>query len=279
MNERLYVLPFDHRHSFMKIIGASSPPTKKDIQKAKNYKNIIYSAFRKSLSYVSKKESAILVDEWLGKSILKDARKKKIITCNTFEKSGQEEFQFERKDWKKQLVEIKPDYAKVLIRYNPKNKKINLRQAKKLYNFGNYLKKQKVKFLLEVITPNRKPRTILKAIKQLQKNKVNPDVWKLEGIDTLRGMKKISKEVRSKIVILGRGGNRKKVKQWVEVAAKFDNVIGFAIGRTIFAPALRIYNTKLITKKQAIERISKNYIYFVKVFERAKLEKEKRGGR
>ena len=160
----LYILPFDHRGSFMKLIKAAQPPTKKDIQKAKKCKWMIYQAFLKSLSVVSKREAAILVDEWLGKEILKDAKKKRIVVCNTFEKSGQQEFQFERKDWKKQLQEIKPDYAKILVRYDAEgDQELNLRQAKKLTEFSRYLKKRRVKFLLEIITPSQKPDFILSA--------------------------------------------------------------------------------------------------------------------
>jgi 5-dehydro-2-deoxygluconokinase len=270
--KKLYILPFDHRGSFMKLIKASKSPTKKDIQKAKVYKNIIYHAFLKSLQEVPKKHAAILVDEQFGKNILKEAKKKKITICNTFEKSGKKEFQFERKDWKRQLKEIKPDYAKILIRYDSKNKKINLRQVRKLSQFNNYLKKQKAKFLLEVITPQQKPKTILKAIKQIQKKGIKPDVWKLEGINKIKDMKKISKQIKSKIVILGRGENKKKAKHWLEVAAKFDNVIGFAMGRTIFAKPLKDYNNKKITKEQTINKISKDYINLVKLFEKLKEE-------
>ena len=150
----LYILPFDHRGSFMKLVGAHVPPTKKDIQKAKKYKEIIYCAFLNSLAHVSKKDTAILVDEWLGKEILKDAKKRKVVICNTFEKSGQKEFVFERKDYKKQLKEINPDYAKILIRYNPSGDKgANKRQAEKLAKFTSFLKNKKNKFLLEVLVP------------------------------------------------------------------------------------------------------------------------------
>jgi 5-dehydro-2-deoxygluconokinase len=295
----LYILPFDHRGSFMKLINAARPPTKKDIRKVKDFKKIIYAAFIKSIKKVPKKHTAILVDEQFGKGILKDAKKKKITLCNTFEKSGQKEFQFERKDWKKQLTEIKPDYAKILIRYNPKNKKLNLRQAEKLLLFSNYLKNRKTKFLLEIITPNQTreersssvswkhkeskafrcpenslnfqgSKSILQAIKQLQKKGVEPDVWKLEGVDKIKDMKKISKQIKSQIVILGRGENKKKAEHWLEVAAKFNNVIGFAIGRTIFAQPLKDYNNKKLTRKQTINKISKSYINFVEFFEYAK---------
>jgi myo-inositol catabolism protein IolC len=57
---KLYILPFDHRGSFKKIIGVDSELTQKDIKKIKTYKNIIYAAFKKAK--INKDDSAILVD-------------------------------------------------------------------------------------------------------------------------------------------------------------------------------------------------------------------------
>jgi len=57
------------------------------------------------------------------------------------EKSGQEEFIFERDDWKKQIEEINPTYAKVLVRYNPDNDNdMNERQLKRLSELSDHLK-------------------------------------------------------------------------------------------------------------------------------------------
>ena len=67
----LFILPFDHRGSFMKIVGASSPPTEADIAKAREYKKIIFDAFKKSVAGgVPKDKAGVLVDEWLGAEIL-----------------------------------------------------------------------------------------------------------------------------------------------------------------------------------------------------------------
>jgi len=44
---KLYILPFDHRGSFKKIVGVDGELTKKDIKKIKNYKNIFILHLRK----------------------------------------------------------------------------------------------------------------------------------------------------------------------------------------------------------------------------------------
>ena len=151
----LYILPFDHRGSFMKIIGAKEPPTEADVAKAREYKKIIYDAFQKAVADgVPKEKAGILVDEWLGKDILVDGKKKGFITCTPLEKSGQDEFDFDRADWKKQIAELNPNYAKVLVRYNPEGDRvINERQAIKLANLSGYLATQPNDFLFELLVP------------------------------------------------------------------------------------------------------------------------------
>lgn len=297
--KRLYLLPFDHRKSFMELIKVKNQNSKRAIEKAKAYKRIIYEAFLNTLSSnkIKKEEAGILVDEKFGKEILKDAKSKGIITCLTLEKSGKSFFEFDKKYYKKLLKEIKPTYGKVLVRYNPEgNKKLNQKQAKKLAQLSKYLKKEKIKFLFELLEiPTKeelkqvgskqafdhklRANLMIKAIQELQKAGVNPEIWKLEGLDKLELMHKVAQQVKafnsqSKILILGRGEREKKAEQWLKVGAKEEAVIGFAIGRTVFQKPLEAYSDKKISKEQAINQISQNYLHFINVFEEAKNNKK-----
>jgi myo-inositol catabolism protein IolC len=283
---KLYILPFDHRGSFVKIVGSS------DIMKIKTYKQLIYSAFKKALKTgISKTDVGILIDETYGKEILLDAKKNGLITCYTLEKSGQKEFQFDRKDWKNRLKLFKPNYVKVLIRYNPVNKELNERQAKKLASLSKYLTNQSIGFLLEVLVPateqqikkyggsydrDIRPKLVFKTLKELQSAGVNPNIWKLEGLDKIKDMQKIAVQVKkfnqsANIVVLGRGESLKKAQEWIKVGARVKAVVGFAVGRTIFQQPLLDYKSKKLSKNQAIEKISQNYLHFVKLFEKVKL--------
>jgi RpiB/LacA/LacB family sugar-phosphate isomerase len=297
MTNKLYILPFDHRSGFKKILGVKDPLSRKETQAIKDYKVMIYSAFKKAK--LNKKNAGILVDETYGKEILLDARKRGIITCYTLEQSGQKEFFFDRKDYKKRLKLFKPKYAKVLLRYNPEaNKTLNKRQAEKLAELSKYLKKQKILFLLEVLEiptekqlkryktktafdHKKRAKLIVKAISELQKAGVDPDIWKLEGLYKKELMEKVAEQVtgfnlRSRIVVLGRGENEKKAEQWIKTGAKVDAVIGFAVGRTVFKQPLLDYKNKKISKSIAIKRITKNYLHFVDVFEKEKLKTKKK---
>ncbi|MBI2664843.1 DUF2090 domain-containing protein [Candidatus Woesearchaeota archaeon] len=293
--QELYILPFDHRGSFMKIIGAASPPSDEDIATAKEYKKIIYEAFKKSVKGgVPKGKAGILVDEWLGKEILLDARANGFIVCNTFEKSGQDEFEFERKDWKRQLEEINPDYAKILIRYNPEgDQQLNARQNGRLAAFTKHLKGKKNKFLLELLVPATdeqmqkaggdkdkyeqeiRPELMVRAIKEIQASGASPDVWKIEGLDSARKMQAVGTQVKAGnpdagIIILGRGESAERAEHWLRIGAKVDNAIGFAVGRTVFRDALEDYAAGKISRSEAIGKISDNFSFFVNVWRKAK---------
>jgi myo-inositol catabolism protein IolC len=295
--KELYILPFDHRGSFMKdILKAHSPPTDDEVAKARSYKQIIYDAFKKSLlDGVPKASAGILVDEWLGKEILLDAHAQGFITCTPLEKSGQEEFDFDREDWKEQLAELKPTYAKVLVRYNPEgNKEMNVRQAERLVMLSEYLKGQPTGYLFELLVPGTqaqlekagsaevyeqqvRPALMVQAIKEMQEAGVNPDVWKLEGLDSTALMQKVADQVVAAnpdagIIILGRGESAEKAEHWLRMGAKVDAAIGFAVGRTIFRSALQEHEAGSLTREQAVGKIAGNYKFFVDVWRKVKSE-------
>ena len=295
--KKLYVLPFDHRGSFMKMINSSSPPSDEDIQRAREYKKVIYEAFKKSVDRGVPKDSAgILVDEWLGKEVLEQAKSDGFIVANTFEKSGQEEFDFEREDWQKQLSQVQPDYVKVLVRYNPEgDQELNKRQLSKLAELSSYLKDNPSAYLFELLVPATeeqmekagndkakyeqeiRPDLTVQSLKEIQEAGVNPDIWKLEGMDSEEAMSKVSDQVKqgnenAGIIILGRGESAEKAEHWLKIGAKSENAVGFAVGRTIFKDAITDYSSEKISREEAVSKISQNYSFFVDVWRKAKSE-------
>ena len=290
----LYILPFDHRGSFMKIVGASSPPTDDDVSKAREYKQLIYDAFKKSVSEgVPKENAGILVDGWLGKEVLADSKEQGFIRCTPLEKSGQAEFAFDRDDWKQQIEDVDPTYVKVLVRYNPEgDKELNCRQAGRLKELSDYLSGRKNKLMFEMLVigmeeqiekagskeayeQELRPELMVTAIKELQDSGVNPDVWKLEGLDSTEQMQKVADQVTagnpdSRIIILGRGESAEKAEHWLKMGAKVDAAIGFAVGRTIFKTPLEDLSAGKIGKEEAVNKISENYSFFVDVWKKTK---------
>lgn len=288
MNKHLYILPFDHRSSFFKnIMELKNAPTKKDLALAKKLKQIIFEGFLLALNgFEDKKNFAILVDEKLGQSILNKAKKENIKICLPVEKSG-ELFDFEYGNKFKQHVQkIKPDFVKALVRYNPDNLEINKFQLAKLKELSLFCEKTKYPLLIELLVPPTKqdlkkygpdlyekkirPQKTIVAINEIE-TVSKPAIWKLEGFDSAN-WKKIIKHVdnRAEIIVLGRGEKDIQVKQWLKDGSKFKEIIGFAVGRTVFSEAIKSYLSGDLSEKEAELWIAIKFSFFVNFWKKNK---------
>jgi 5-dehydro-2-deoxygluconokinase len=76
---------------------------------------------------------------------------------------------------------------------------------------------------------------------------------------------------RVSCIVLGRGEDDQKVRNWLAVAANVPGFIGFAVGRTTFWDPLVAWRSKKATREQAVAEIAGRYREFVDLFERADL--------
>src|SRR6202035_3093443 len=85
-----------------------------------------------------------------------------------------------------------------------------------------------------------RPGLMVQTIHELQDAGIEADVWKIEGLDRPEDCKKLVAAAhrggREKVgcIILGRGEDDKKVREWLTTAAHVPGFIGFAVGRTTF---------------------------------------------
>jgi myo-inositol catabolism protein IolC len=294
----LYVLPFDHRSTFSKtMFGWTGKLTPEQTAEIAAVKQVIYDAFKKSIADGVRKEYAgILVDEQFGAAILKDAKKQGYITACPAEKSGQNEFDFEYdQDFGKHIEQFDPTFCKVLVRYNPEgDKEMNRRQAGRLKQLSDYLHKTNRLYMFELLVPAEaeqlkrvgndkkkydlelRPALMDKAVRELQDAGVEADVWKIEGLDRKEDCEKIVATARrggrDKVgcIVLGRGEDDTKVRQWLTTAGAVPGFIGFAVGRTTFWNALVDFRAKKIAHDDAMARISASFREWVSLFEKAK---------
>src|SRR5262249_19743879 len=121
-----------------------------------------------------------------------------------------------------------------------------------------------------------RPTLMVQAIHELQDSGVEPDVWKIEGIDRKEDCQKVvtaaRRAGRDKVgcIILGRGEDDRKVRQWLETAAQGPGFIGLAVGRTTFWDPLVNYRAQKITRENAVAQIAASYREWVDLFEKAK---------
>jgi len=117
-----------------------------------------------------------------------------------------------------------------------------------------------------------RPQLMLAAIAELQQSGVEPDVWKIEGIDRREDCAAIATQTRmggrDKVacVVLGRGADDSAVDHWLRTGAGVPGYIGFAIGRTIWWNPLKEFVDGTAMREDAAARISANYRRFVDVY-------------
>jgi myo-inositol catabolism protein IolC len=300
----LYVLPFDHRATFKtKMFGWTGTITNEQTAHIAAFKRVIYDALQAAVAAgVPKSKAGILVDEQFGSAILHDAVRDGYMTACPAEKSGLDEFDFEYgEDFAKHIEAFHPTFCKVLVRYNPEgNTALNQRQAARLKLLSDYLHgKSHSMYMFELLVPAEKaqmesvkgdkkaydlelrPRLMVEAIQQLQDAGVEADVWKIEGLDRPEDCAKIVAAARrggrDKVgcIVLGRGEDDNKVRDWLSTAAPVPGFIGFAVGRTAFWDPLVAWRDKKVTREAAVEEISRRYQEFVNIFETARTSRKK----
>ena len=188
-----------------------------------------------------------------------------------------------------------PTFAKVLVRYNPEDDAaLNRRQADRLKQLSDYCRSANQRFMFELLVPATKaqlarvqsdkqqydrklrPDLMLQSIRALQDAGVEPDVWKIEGLDRREDCERIvdvaRRDGRDEVacIVLGRGADQDNVVSWLETAASVPGFVGFAVGRTTFWDAVAGYVAGRTTRQDAALHIAARFQRWVAIFEKAR---------
>jgi myo-inositol catabolism protein IolC len=297
-NQPLYILPFDHRGSFQTgMFGWKGTLTAEQTAQIAATKGVIYDGLKAAVAGgVAKDRAGILVDEQFGAAILRDAAKSGYITAAPAEKSGQDEFDFEYgEDFAQHIEAFNPTFCKVLVRYNPQGDKgLNQRQGDHLRRLSEYLHRTNRKYMFELLVPatpdqlqqvggdrkrydqERRPALMVRAIRELQEAGVEPDLWKIEGLDRREDCVQVADTARRDgrgdvgCIILGRGEDQTHVRTWLTTAAGVPGFVGFAVGRTAFWDLLIAWREQKISRDAAVAKMARRYREWVDVFEKAR---------
>jgi 5-dehydro-2-deoxygluconokinase len=292
---RLFVLAFDHRGSFQrKFFGVQGEPGAGQAATIADAKRVIFEGMlRAREDGLSGAGLGVLVDEQFGAEIARDAKREGLLLAMPVERSGQDEFDFEYgEDFGAHIEAFDPDFSKVLVRYNPEgNQVMNERQSARLRRLGDWLHERGRRFLFELLVPAEpqqlgsvggdagrydvevRPGLMRRAIESLHGSGVEPDIWKIEGLDRRKDCRAVVAAARRKgreevgCIILGRGEDDQKVREWLTTASGVPGFIGFAVGRTSFWDALVDWRAKKITREEAVDKIAHRYRDWVNTFE------------
>jgi len=288
---RLFILAADHRRSFEKMVGP-------DLETLLAAKKLVWKGFLEALAQgVPRDAAGLLIDEQYGSDIARAAREQGIDFAMPVEKTGRDEFQFEHGDaFARAIEEYEPTYIKALVRYNPDgDHELNRRQIARLRELSDWIRAHERRFMFELLVPptqeqltsvagskdryddELRPDLMLRAITTLQDAGVEPDLWKIEGVDNREACRAIANTARRDgrervgCLVLGRGASVERVDDWLRAGAGVDGYVGFAVGRSIFADAVADFAADPggFDTEQGADDISTNYRRFITVYQEA----------
>jgi myo-inositol catabolism protein IolC len=288
---RLYILAVDHRSSFEKMVGH-------DIDTLLAAKRLVWQGFLDAVAQGAPPDAAgILIDEQYGSGIAREARERGVVFAMPVEKTGRDEFEFEHGDaFGEAIEEYAPTYAKALVRCNPEgDDELNRRQVARLRRLSDWLRAHDRRFMFELLVPptdaqlasvegsrdrfdaDVRPELMLRAIEAVQDAGVEPDLWKIEGVDEREACRAIAAMARRDgrdgvgCLVLGRGASVERVDDWLRAGACVDGYVGFAVGRSIFGDAVREFAADPAGSdtRRGAEDISARYRRFIAVYEEA----------
>jgi myo-inositol catabolism protein IolC len=171
---------------------------------------------------------------------------------------------------------------------------MNRRQAARLKELSDYCHQTGRHFLFELLVPmtleqsdrlegsqrlfdqHLRSSLMIAAVKELQRAGVEPDVWKVEGLDLRADCEAVvaaaRRDGRDRVgcIVLGRGADEPGVLRWLRTAAAVPGFIGFAIGRTSFWDPLVGVRDCILSRDAAVTRIADRYAEWIQAFEAAR---------
>ncbi|CAN5605194.1 hypothetical protein BH24ACT5_BH24ACT5_07250 [soil metagenome] len=294
----LYLLAIDHRRSFERLLGFDGPVdaiTHARLASAKVA--VVHAVNAAAAERPGLGGAGVLLDDDYGSAAIELARRSGLVVAVAFERSGQSVLDFEHADWAMRIGQLagtpgeRAGLAKLLVRHrtdhDPAAKHV---QLDRLREFSEACAAAGAEFLLEVLIPFNdgeraahndaelenvvRPQLIADAIAEIQAAGVEASVWKVEGVSDPAGCASILAAARVDgrdhvgVVALCAGAPRDTVTSWLRAAAA-GGYHGFAVGRSIWADALRALDTGEIDSTNARREVAANYLEMVDAFERA----------
>lgn len=251
MRPSLLILAFDHRNSYERALPGAT------VAQYERGKILVADAVNDAVAKLGTDSGVgLLTDLQFGRDAVR-ALDRNAVSALAIEKSGQAVFDFEFGDWPEALIAADATYAKVLIRYRADDAEEDRDlQARRLHQVAEFCAGSEVDFLLEIITPLtaaeqaaadndldsvRLP-LLVAAIADLQQRGIDPEVWKVEGLDRADSCATVADQARVhrddvQLVVLGAGAGAETVNRWLRSAAE-GGYNGFAVGRSIWKEPL-----------------------------------------
>ncbi|KAB2684608.1 MULTISPECIES: bifunctional 5-dehydro-2-deoxygluconokinase/5-dehydro-2-deoxyphosphogluconate aldolase [Brucella/Ochrobactrum group] len=159
--------------------------------------------------------------------------------------------------------------VKLLCFYHPDDTaEFKAQQEETVLRLFAAARRNRLEFLLEIIPSKAGPvddDTTARVIERFYEIGVYPDWWKLEPMKTTAAWANACDAITRNdahtrgIVVLGLDAPAEELEASLAIAAGFDLVKGFAVGRTIFGDAARKWLNGLISDEEAVAEMAARY--------------------
>ncbi len=170
--------------------------------------------------------------------------------------------------------------VKVLCFYHPDDDEaMRAEQEETVSRLFAAARRNRLEFLLEVIPSKVAPiddETTARIIDRFYEIGVYPDWWKLEPLKSVEAWRRATDAVKRHdpyvrgIVVLGLEAPQSELEESFRLAAGFDLVKGFAVGRTIFAEAARNWLAGKVSDEEAVADMAARYDALCRIWDKAR---------
>jgi myo-inositol catabolism protein IolC len=284
----MYMLAFDHRQVLRDLYPEAS------VSELEGTKSAVLDALELVADRVARKESlAFLVDEEYGAAAARAARERGFYVAMPVEASRTRILQAQYPDdYRERFARLDPQCLKALVFHNPADDAERKRiQLGLLREFGQVARDQGRDFLLEVlITPTPEqleraggrggfrstvfPGLLADSIAEMQDAGVEPDVWKVEGLEAVATTTEVGDRATSggrdhvRCIVLGSGESQETVNGWLANASAVPTFSGFAVGRTVWREPLADLLAGRASRDAALEAIARSFAELIEAFGR-----------
>jgi myo-inositol catabolism protein IolC len=294
-DDPLFILAMDHRDSFGRtLFGVENDrPDARQLAAMRAAKSLIFDGLREAQGQLTYGRAGVLVDEQYGQDVIDAAltARDTITLAVPIEASGHPWFTPQwGTEWIEHLQQIRPDYAKVLVRDNPDfGPGDREHQFDLLAEVSARLHELDLPLLYELLVPGTeaqlasagndpyrydrdlRPTLVARVIADNQAHGVEPALWKVEGLETVDAARDIAAQAKAggrttDLIVLGRDAPEDRLGHWLAVASEIPAFVGFAIGRSIWEDVIRDFEASAkddAATATARGRIAERYLRFV----------------
>jgi myo-inositol catabolism protein IolC len=295
----LLILAMDHRDSLQRdVYDIDGEPTAEQRAHIAHGKALIFDGLLRAVADgVAAARVGVLVDEQFGASVAERAKGAGIDLAMPIERSGQKLFEleygsFDSDEWLRHVQRFDPDQVKLLVRDNPDDDSAaRATQFERLALVSRALATAGRTFLVELLVPATdaqlasvggdtsrydaevRPGLTVRVIEEMQAQAIEPDIWKIEGLETTDAATSVVAAARAggrdavTCIVLGRDAPRDRLDHWLAVAAPVDGFRGFAIGRSIWEEPLVEQLAGRASEDELIARVAANFTHFAELYQ------------